>query len=273
MSLRIPFSLLLFLLPALRGQTAADTPRLLGWQQHQQLLAASPFRTLHWESLGPSQQGGRVGAIAAVPGTSTFYVGPGAGNVWKTTDNGMTWTPIFEHQSAFAIGDIAVAPSNPDIVWVGTGEMQPRFDGPSFAGTGVFKSLDAGKTWSDMGLHDTEHIGKIAIDPHNPDIVYVAALGHTWSHNAERGLFRTRDGGKNWQKVLYVSDATGVIDVEIDPANSQTLYCSACSFPAVRKAACIVPPMAAARGRSSPPACPPVRWAAATSPSPRAIRA
>lgn len=202
------------------------------WRDHVRLLESSPFRKMHWEPLGPSLQGGRVGAIA-VParGSSTMYVGPGAGNVWKTTDNGMTWTPIFEHESAFAIGDIAVAPSNQNIVWVGTGEVQPRFDGPSFPGTGVFKSINGGQSWQAMGLSDTQHIGKVVIDPGNPDIVYVAAMGHFWSRNPERGVFRSRDGGRTWEKVLYISDQTGVIDVEMDPRHPQTLYASAWQMP------------------------------------------
>ena len=116
--------------------------------------------------LGPTQQSERIEALAVPAGSrNTIYAGPGAGNVWKSTNNGVTWTPIFEHESSFAVGDIAVAPSNDNIVWVGTGEVQPRFAGYAFAGSGVFKSTDAGRTWTNMGLADTQHIGKILIDP------------------------------------------------------------------------------------------------------------
>jgi photosystem II stability/assembly factor-like uncharacterized protein len=213
--------------PAAGGQATTADARLRAWRTHVDLGEASPFRSMHWEPLGPSLQGGRIEAIAvAAPGSSTIYVGPGAGNVWKTTNNGMTWEPVFEHESAFAVGDIAVAPSNPDIVWVGTGEVQPRHSGPSFAGTGVFKSIDAGRTWRHMGLADTHHIGKIVIAAKNPEVVYVAAMGHSWSPNAERGVFKTTDGGATWTKALYVNDRTGAIDLVMDPADPKILYAS-----------------------------------------------
>jgi photosystem II stability/assembly factor-like uncharacterized protein len=202
--------------------------RLQAWDAHLRLLNASPFHGLHWEALGPSMQGARIETIAAAsPGSTTIYLGPGAGNVWKTTNNGITWEPIFEHESAFAVGDIAVAPSNPDIVWVGTGEVQPRHSGPAYSGTGVFKSTDGGRSWRHMGLADSHHIATIVIDPRNPAVVYVAAMGHFWSPNAERGVFRSSDGGRTWTKSLYVSDRTGVIDLIMDPADSRTLYASA----------------------------------------------
>ena len=208
-------------------QTTEASTRLAAWAQHVRMLETSPFRALRWQPLGPSMQGGRIEAIAVPsPGSSTIYVGPGAGNLWKTTNNGMTWEPIFEHESAFAIGDIAVAPSNPDIVWVGTGEVQPRHSGPAFAGTGVFKSVDAGRTWQHMGLVDTHHIGKIAIHPTNPEVVFVAAMGHSWTPNAERGVFRTMDGGRTWTKVLYIDDRTGAIDLAMDPSDPRRVFAS-----------------------------------------------
>jgi photosystem II stability/assembly factor-like uncharacterized protein len=213
--------------PAAAGQATTPDARIRAWQAHVELRDSSPFRPLHWEPLGPSLQGGRIEAIAVpAPGSSTMYVGPGGGNVWKTTNNGITWEPIFEHQSAFAIGDIAVAPSNPNIVWVGTGEVQPRHSGPAYSGTGVFKSVDAGRTWQHMGLVDTHHIGKIVIDAKNPDIVYVAAMGHSWSPNDERGVFKTTDGGATWTKSLYVNDRTGAIDLVMDPSDPKILYAS-----------------------------------------------
>ncbi len=208
-------------------QATDPSARMAAWDQHRRMLEGSPFRALRWQPLGPSLQGSRIEAIAVpAPGSSTIYVGPGGGNVWKTTNNGMTWEPIFEHESAFAIGDIAIAPSNPDIVWVGTGEVQPRHSGPAFAGTGVFKSTDAGRTWQHMGLVDTHHIGKIVIHPTRPDTVFVAAMGHSWTPNAERGVFRTTDGGRTWAKVLYIDDRTGAIDLAMDPSDPRRLYAS-----------------------------------------------
>jgi len=206
-------------------QATTAEARLQAWDAHVRMDETSPFRDMRWRPVGPVKAGARVEAIAAPPGnTGTIYVGVGSGNVWKTVNNGLTWTPIFEHESTFTIGDIAVSSSNPDIVWVGTGETQPRHSGYSYAGTGVFKSTDAGRTWRNMGLHDTQHIGKVIIDPKNPDVVYVGAIGHFWSPNAERGVFKTADGGKTWQHVLAIDDHTGVVDMAMDPSDSRTLY-------------------------------------------------
>jgi photosystem II stability/assembly factor-like uncharacterized protein len=234
-SLRLWFALLLIaaLSVAIACGTAADgLSRLQVWQEHVRMRESSPFRGMHWQPLGPSMQGARIEALAVpAPGSSTIYAGPGAGNVWKSVNNGMTWQPIFEHESAFAIGDIAVAPSNPDIVWVGTGEVQPRHSGPAYSGTGVFKSMNGGRTWENMGLADTFHIGKVVIHPKNPDVVYVAAMGHFRSLNQERGVFRTMNGGRTWEKVLYISEHTGVIDLVMDPADPKTLFASAWQMP------------------------------------------
>jgi photosystem II stability/assembly factor-like uncharacterized protein len=208
------------------GTTTAGE-RLAAWEAHQRLAASSPFAPLPWRALGPTQQSARIEAIAVPAGSrNTIYVGPSDGNVWKTTNNGLTWQPIFEHQSAFAIGDIAVAASNADIVWVGTGEVQPRFAGYAFAGTGVFKSIDAGRTWTQMGLADSHHVAKILIDSRNPDVVYVAAMGHQWTPNTERGVFKTTDGGRTWTRALFLDDRTGAIDVVMDPSNHDVLYAS-----------------------------------------------
>ena len=202
--------------------------RMRSWMNHVKLKEESPFKNIKWRSVGPMLQGGRIEAIAVPPGNhGTIYVGPGSGNIWKTVNNGLTWQPIFENESTFTIGDIAISSSNPDIIWVGTGETQPRHSGYSYAGTGVFKSTDSGQTWSNMGLHDTHHIGKVIIDPENPNTVYVAAIGHFWSRNKQRGLFKTINGGKSWEKVLYISDQTGVVDLVMDPADNKTLYAAA----------------------------------------------
>lgn len=212
---------------AAQQATDADT-RLRSWDQHVRMEQSSPFRDLVWRGIGPKQAGARVEAIAVPPGNhGTIYVGIGSGNLWKTTNNGITWTPIFENESTFTIGDVAVSPSNPDIVWVGTGETQPRHSGYSFSGTGVFKSTDAGETWQNMGLHDTHQIGKVIIDPNDPDVVYVGAIGHFWSPNEERGVFKTTDGGQTWRRTLYISDHTGVAEMAIDPSNSDILYAAA----------------------------------------------
>jgi photosystem II stability/assembly factor-like uncharacterized protein len=153
-------------------------------------------------------------------------VGIGSGNLWKTENNGLSWDPIFERESAFAVGDVAVSASDPDIIWVGTGETQPRHSGYSYSGTGVFKSEDGGRSWTNMGLHDSHHIGKVIIHPSDPEVVFVAALGHFWSANQERGVFRTQDGGRSWEHVLSVSDHTGAVDMVMDPSDPGTLYAS-----------------------------------------------
>ncbi|MEM1070121.1 MAG: hypothetical protein AAGI63_14560, partial [Planctomycetota bacterium] len=210
--------------PAWSQATSADQ-RLAAWKHHLHLEATSPYRRLQWQPLGPSRQGGRIEALACEG--STLYVGAGSGNLWKSTNNGMTWTPVFEKQSAFAIGDVALAPSNTEIVWVGTGETQPRHSGYSYSGTGVFKSTDGGATWQHSGLSDTHHIGRVLIHPTDPNTVYVAAIGHAWTDNEERGLFKTVDGGMTWKHVLAINEQTGVVDIAMDPSDPQTLYATA----------------------------------------------
>lgn len=197
--------------------------RMGAWEQHQRMERESPFADLDWRAVGPRMQGGRIESIDVPAGsTSTMYVGVGSGNLWKTTNNGTTWKPIFEKESSFAIGDVAVAPSNPDVVWVGTGEVLMARS--SYAGTGVFKSTDAGETWTNMGLQDSHHIAQVVIHPHDPDTVWVAAIGHLYTENEERGVFRTTDGGETWERVLYVDDRTGAIELVIDPGDPDTLY-------------------------------------------------
>jgi photosystem II stability/assembly factor-like uncharacterized protein len=161
--------------------------------------------------------------VTGVPGSaSTFYFGAVAGGVWQTTDGGGTWKPLTDDTPVSSVGAIAVAPSNHDIIYVGTGEAAPR--GDITYGDGVYKSTDGGKTWTHVGLEDTRQIGALIVDPDNPDIVLVAALGHAFGPNAERGIFRTTDGGKSWTKVLYRDQQTGAIDVSFDPHNSKIVY-------------------------------------------------
>jgi photosystem II stability/assembly factor-like uncharacterized protein len=152
-------------------------------------------------------------------------VGTASGGVWKTTNNGTTWEPIFDKESVSTIGDIAIAPSDPSVVWVGTGEPNNRQS--SSWGDGAYKSLDGGKTWKKMGLEATRHIGRIVIHPKNPEVVYVAALGHLWGANPERGVYKTSDGGKTWSQVLKINDDTGVSDIAMDPQSPDTLYAAA----------------------------------------------
>ena len=177
---------------------------------------------LDWRMLGPFR-GGRCDAVCGVPGRpDEFYFGHVNGGVWKTTDAGRTWFPIFDDQPVASIGALAVAPSAPDVIYVGTGESTLR-DSTGF-GNGVYKSPDAGRTWTHLGLSDTQHIGKIAVDPKNPDVVFVAAIGHLYAANVERGVFRSRDGGRTWQKVLYKDENVGAVEVVIDPTDARVVY-------------------------------------------------
>jgi len=176
---------------------------------------------MKWRSIGP-YRGGRVLAVTGVPGDPyTFYFGGVAGGVWRTTDGGLNWTPLFDKQPISSVGAIAVADSNPNVIYVGSGEACIR--GNISYGNGVYKSTDGGKTWINVGLKDTRHIGALVVHPRNPDIVFVAALGHAYGANAERGVFRTTDGGKTWEKVLFKDNDTGAIAVVFDPQNPNVL--------------------------------------------------
>src|SRR5262249_54590248 len=168
---------------------------------------------------------GRVNGVTGVPGQpSVFYMGSVGGGVWKTTNAGRTWNPMFDAQPIASIGAVAVAASNPNIVYVGTGEADMRSQ-ISF-GNGMYKSTDAGRTWTHIGLDATRQIGKILVDPRDPNVVFVAALGHVYGANPDRGVFKTRDGGATWQKVLFKSNDIGAIDLAFDPSNAQTVYAS-----------------------------------------------
>jgi len=183
----------------------------------------SALKNLKWRAIGPSIMGGRIDDVAVVEGNaSTFYIAAATGGVWKTTNAGTTFDPIFDDQSNTSIGDICIAPSDPNIVWVGTGEPNNRQS--SSWGDGVYRSLDGGKTWQNMGLKDSKHIGRVVIDPKNPNVVYVAALGHLWGPNRERGVYKTTDAGKTWTQSLFVNDDTGVTDIAMDQQSPGTLY-------------------------------------------------
>ena len=182
------------------------------------------FKGMKYRAIGPFRGGRSLTASGIAGDPTTYYFGATGGGVWKSTDGAMTWTPIFDKQDVSSIGSLAVSASDPNIVYVGTGEACIR--GNMSHGDGVYKSLDGGKTWKNVGLRDTRSIGRVIINPTNPDIVYVAALGHPFGPNSERGIFRTTDGGKNWEKVLYKDENTGGIDVAFDPHNANVLYAS-----------------------------------------------
>ncbi len=188
----------------------------------EELVSIFTFR-----NVGPFRMGARTSDIAvpAFPEKDhlyTFYLATWTGGLWKTTNNGTTFEPVFDGQSKMTIGDVTLAPSNPDIVWVGTGDAFTSRS--SYAGDGVYKSTDAGETWRNMGLRDSHHIARIVIHPTDPDIVYVAAMGHLYSENEERGVFKTTNGGESWSKVLYVNEKIGVIDLVLNPLDPDVLY-------------------------------------------------
>lgn len=191
-----------------------------------QAQSISSFKSLKFREIGPANMGGRIDDFAVVESNPNIvYAGTASAGVWKSINGGITWTPIFDDQSLSSIGDVTVAPSEPETVWVGTGESNNRQS--SSWGNGVYKSQDGGKTWANMGLKDTHHIGRILIHPTNPNIVYVAAAGHLWGPNEERGVFKTIDGGKTWTKALNINVDTGVNDIAMDLQNPDTIYAAA----------------------------------------------
>jgi photosystem II stability/assembly factor-like uncharacterized protein len=180
------------------------------------------YSGLRWRMIGPFR-GGRVNAVSGVVGQpDTFYFGSVGGGVWKSINAGRTWTQVFDSNNVASIGAIGVAPSNPEVIYVGTGEPDMR-DSIQF-GNGMYKSTDAGETWKHIGLEKTRQIGRVLVDPKNPNVVLVAALGHAYGSNPDRGVYRSRDGGATWQKVLFKNDDIGAIDLAFDPANSQIIY-------------------------------------------------
>ncbi len=183
------------------------------------------FSRMKWRNIGPDRGGRSLGAAGSPGRPNEYYFGATGGGLWKTTDGGTTWFPVTDGQvTSSSVGAVAVAETNPDIVFIGMGEVQLR--GSITQGDGVYKSTDAGNTWRHMGLKDTQAIARIRIHPTNPDIVYVAALGHPYGDNAERGVFRSKDGGRSWQKVLFVSEKAGAVDLIIDRTNPKVLYAS-----------------------------------------------
>lgn len=205
------------------GTPAAE--RMRAYQQRLSMEAESPFGNIKWRSVGPEHQGGRVIALVSSPGRSSpLYAAYATGGLWRTADGGVSWTSLFDNESAFAIGDVQVSKDG-QTLWVGTGENNSQRT--SYSGTGVFKSTDAGATWTHVGLEETHRIGRIVLDRTNENTVYVAAIGALYSDNPERGVYKTTDGGKSWSHVLKLGDRTGAIDLIINPRNPRELLAAA----------------------------------------------
>lgn len=227
-SLRLVLGIALVSSPAFAQKQRSYTDpedRMAAYQKHVAMTKKSEFGSVRWQFLGPKNISGRVTdiAVGTPRGKSyTIYVAGASGGVWKTDNDGHTWTPVFENAASTSIGDVTIAPSDQKTVWIGTGEA--NIFRSSMAGCGVFKSTDGGDSWNHMGLAGTHTIPRIVIHPTNPDIVYVASSGHEWTDNPERGLYKSTDGGKNWDKVLFVNESTGVIDLVMHPNDPDTLY-------------------------------------------------
>jgi photosystem II stability/assembly factor-like uncharacterized protein len=191
-------------------------------EQSEPLVDPLLYSDLRWRHVGPFRGGRTVGAAGVVQQPNVFYIGVNNGGVWKTTDYGLTWTPIFDEQGTQSIGTVTVAPSDPNVIYAGSGEGLQRPD--LSVGDGVYKSTDAGRTWQHLGLREARQIAAIVVDPRDPNRLFVAALGHPYGANAERGVFRSTDGGRSFEKVLYKDENTGAIDVAFDPASAQTIY-------------------------------------------------
>jgi photosystem II stability/assembly factor-like uncharacterized protein len=187
------------------------------------------YEKLEWRCVGPAVMGGRTVDIDVVEKEPwIIYAAIGPSGVWKSVNNGISWKPVFHEENTVSVGDIAISQSHPDIVWVGTGEATCR--NSVTIGDGVYKSTDSGKTWTNMGLAETRHISRIVVNPGDPNIVYVAAMGHLWGQNEERGIYKTTDGGKSWQKILFVDENTGFADLAMDPSDSLTLFAAAYEY-------------------------------------------
>ncbi|MGD2115306.1 MAG: glycosyl hydrolase, partial [Acidobacteriota bacterium] len=218
-------SLGLCLMAGARTVSAQPAPGA-GEEGDEARMTAATFAGLELRNIGPALTSGRIADIAVHPeDASTWYVAVGSGGVWKTTDKGTTWTPIFDDQGSYSIGCVTIDPSRPDVIWVGTGEnVSGRHVG---YGDGVYRSRDGGRTWENVGLKESEHVAKILVDPRDSNTVYVAAEGPLWSAGGERGVFKSTDGGGSWTAVLEIGEDTGVTDLEFDPADPDTLYAAA----------------------------------------------
>ena len=208
------YTLLLFLAFSLATPASAQN----GMELSEDWMSA-----FEWRSIGPANMSGRVTDIEGLPSPSkTFYVASAAGGIWKTTNNGTTFRPLFQDERVVAMGDIAIAPSDSMQIWAGTGEEDSR--NSISPGGGIYKSTDGGLTWELKGLEATEHIGRIVVHPRNPDVVWVAALGALWRSNPDRGIYKTTDGGESWELVNFVSDEAGFVDIAIHPKEPDILF-------------------------------------------------
>jgi photosystem II stability/assembly factor-like uncharacterized protein len=201
------------------------TDRMIAFKQQQSLLKTSPYKKLQWRNVGPDNISGRCTDVWGISGNKNIlYAAFATGGLWKSEDAGKNWFPLFDQQSTLSVGNIALAPSNPDIIYVGTGEA--NIFRASLPGNGMYKSEDAGKTWQHIGLENTNTIARVVVHPTNPSIVYIAAGGNEWSYNADRGVYQTTDGGKTWKKILGNDDKTGCIDLRMDPSDPNIIYAS-----------------------------------------------
>jgi len=213
------------LLNAQKSPVLDGAAKLEGYVMHGQMRDTSRFNVLHWQFIGPTNISGRCTDVEAVQPRGknyTIWVGTASSGIWKSVNEGVTFEPVFEDYGTSTIGDIAIAPSNPEIVWAGTGEA--NIFRSSNAGAGVWKTEDGGQSWTHMGLENTFTISRIIIHPGNPDIVYVASAGHEWTHNRERGIYKTTNGGQSWEKINHINNETGFIDLVMHPGDPDILY-------------------------------------------------
>ncbi|MDX9928893.1 MAG: hypothetical protein RBS37_03475 [Bacteroidales bacterium] len=211
-------------LPAKKVMIKDGKQRLAAFAMHQEMEKLSPFNNLKWQFLGPTNTSGRITAAAVSPDRDFILAASASGGVWKTTDKGDSWYPIFEKEISSSIGNIAIAPSNKNIIWVGTGEA--NIFRSSHAGCGIYKSVNGGRTFIHMGLENSNTISRIVVHPTNPEIVYVGVSGNEWTPNPDRGFYMTTDGGRTWVPTLQIDDMTGVIDVAMDPSDPNVIYAS-----------------------------------------------